>query len=202
MTVTYPLAAPTDPGPQTVALQFRARVAASESIFTGAVQTYEHTGLVWSASVGLPQMRNIDQAKEWAGFLTALNGREGTFSMAPPQYAAPRGTQAANIAVAAAAAIRAKSVDVKGMTVGATLLVGDLISIASRLYRVVEDATADGSGEATLTLSHGLRAAAAVDDVVTVLSPVGTWRLGDPTVVQNIQPGGVSGMSFLAVEAI
>lgn len=202
MSITYPLAAPSAPKPESFDWIFDPKIAASESVFTDAVQTYEHHGLVWAAAVTLPRLLNESAAREWHGFLTSLNGRAGTFTMGPPQHAAPRGSQAANFTVKTVAAQRAKSIEVKGMTAAATLLVGDLISIASRLYMVVEDATADGSGDATLTLSHGLRAAVAVDDAVTCLNPAGTWRLAENATPRAIEKGGVSRISFAMVEAL
>lgn len=202
MTISYPLAAPSSPKAESFDLIFRPKVSVSESMFTDVVQTYTHHGLVWEASVTLPPLLNSTTAREWHGFLTSLNGRVGTFTMGPPQHATPRGTQAANFAIKTIAAVRATSIEVKSMTAAATLLAGDLISIASRLYMVVEDATADGSGDATLTLSHGLRAAVAVDDTVTCLNPVGTWRLADNATPRSIQRGGVSRISFGAVEAL
>ena len=198
MAISYPLTAPTTPKAREMALQFQPRTAVSESPYTGQVQTYEHEGLVWSASISLPPLLNETTARDWHGFLAALNGRVGTFTMTPSQHATPKGTQAANFSVKTAAAIRATSLEVKGMTASATMDRGDLISISNRLYMLTETATADGSGDATLTLSHGLRAAAAVDDIVSVLNPVGTWRLAENGVSRRIQVGGVSSISLCA----
>lgn len=202
MAITYPLAVPTSPKPREFAFQFAPNTAATTSIYSGATQTYEHDGLVWSASVSLPPLLNTSQAREWHGFLASLNGQRGTFTMGPPQHATPSGTQAADISIRVAALAQAKTLEVKGMTAAATILRGDLISVASRLYMVMEDVTANGSGEADLTLSHGLREAAAVDVTVGLLNPVGTWRLRDPNVSRQIQVGGVSSVSFAIVEAI
>lgn len=202
MSITYPLTAPTSPAIRTLDLEFAPAIATTESPFTTQVTTYEHEGLVWRASVTLPPLRNTDGARIWQGFLVALNGRVGTFTMSPPQSATPRGTQAVDIAVRTATSRRAKTLPVKGLTVGATLLRGDLISIADRLYMLAAAVTGDGSGEATLTLSHGLRADVSVDETVKVLAPVGTWRLSDNAVVRSIQLGGVSTISFGVEEAI
>lgn len=202
MPISYPIAAPASPRPSAFDLEFQPNIAFSRSPFSGAVKTYEFDGIVWRAAITLPPLANATQAREWHGFLAALNGMSGTFTMAPIQHATPSGTQAANIAVRTAALIRAKEVAVKGMTAGATLLRGDMISIASRLYQVVETATANGSGQASLTLSHGLRAAAAVDDTITLLNPVGTWRLSNNAALRQIVVGGVSNISFAVEEAL
>ena len=202
MAVSYPVTPPSSPKAVRFALEFQPNTASARSIFTKEVQTYVHDGLVWAGSITLPPLLNTTQARDWHGFLVSLNGLEGTFTYGPVQHATPSGTQAADIALRSAAAIGAQSIEVDGMTASATLLRGDMISIASRLYMLTEDATANGSGEADLTLSHPLRAAAANNDTVTILNPVGTWRLSDPNVVRQIVPGGVSQISFSVVEAI
>lgn len=201
MAITYPLTFPTDPAPANFDLTFMPNVGMSQSIYTDDVQTYTHDRLVWSAAVSMPTMWDAIKGREFHGFFTALRGKAGTFTMVLPDHASPRGTQNANFNVKTTTAIRSETLECDGLTIGATLLTGDMISVDDRLYMVMENATADGSGEATLTLSHGLRAEATAGDTVTCINPVGTWRLASDPVRQTNNVNHAN-FNFAIVEAV
>ena len=202
MAITYPLTFPTDPVPADFDLVFEPNVGMSRSIYSDNVQTYEHDRLVWGAAVTMPTMWDATKGREFHGFFTALRGQAGTFTMILPDHASPRGTQNANFNVKTTTAIRSETLECDGLTVGATLLTGDMISVDNRLYMIMEDATADGSGAATLTLSHGLRAEATATDAVTCINPVGTWRLSSNGVVRQTNNVNHVNFNFSMVEAV
>ena len=59
---------------------------------------------------------------------------------------------------------------------------------SSRLYKVTQDATADGSGNLTLEIFPRLRDAMANNAAFTLGSPKGLWRLLDNAVSYGMEP--------------
>lgn len=179
---TFPIAPPTVPRFGGVTFGIDRVVAATQSPFTLEETTFLHPGAAWSGSVSLPPMSAV-QAAAWSAFLARLAGRDGTFTLNPPDRAAPFGTQTADFTVASAAAARATSISVT-MVASATLLAGDRYSIADELHEVVVDATADGAGAATLEFEPPLRAALVGSETVKVSPPRGVFRM----LVNDLRP--------------
>jgi hypothetical protein len=154
---TFPINAPTTPGFTDVTFDLERVVGHTRSPFTFDDFFYVHPASAWSGTVSLPLMKAATAAP-WSAFINELDGISGTFLMAPPDRSSPRGTQTANFTVSGAHAARVTSLAVT-MTASATLLAGDRISIAQKLYEVATDATADGGGAATLEIRPPLKAA-------------------------------------------
>lgn len=205
MTISFPLAMPSKAGSR---ITFRARstVGESRSPFTHERQTYVHQGEWWEAEIEVPPMVRAN-AEDWIGFLLALNGVEGTFLMGDRVNTAVRGTWAGSPLVAAAgAALGVKSIPMDGFSVGATVKRGDWFQIgtgtSSRLYKVTQDATADGSGLLTLEIWPRLRAALVDNATLDITSPVGVWCLASNDREWSIEVAGIYGLNLKCVESL
>jgi len=204
MTISYPVALPTTRTPRSIQFMARTVVGLSMSPFTFEQQAYEHQGQCWMWNVQYGEMNRAD-AEALVGFLLSLNGRLGTFTMGDPMGASPRGTWAGAPKVLGAHAAGVTSVAMDGFTAAATVKAGDYVQRGSgstaRLYKVTQDATADGSGLLTLELWPRLRAALADNDTFTTSNTVGLFRLTSNDMSWDINDVRY-GLSFDAMEGL
>lgn len=203
MPISYPLALPAL-GFARIRMHARSTVAQSRSPFTGEQQTYVHQGEWWEAEVSYPPLKRAD-AEEVIGFLLALNGAEGSFLMGPTAVdATQRGTWAGQSPQVNGGGQTGKTLAIKNLAAGSTIRRGDWFQLGSgataRLHRVVQDATANGSGQATLDIWPRLREAPANNAPITLASPRGRWMLASPAAQYEIEPPDIYGISFSCVE--
>ena len=143
---------------------------------------------------------SIEVAKEWIAFFLRLNGPEGTFYLSDIVGQNPtltRGTPLVN-----GAGQTGSSLITDGWTASTKVLnEGEWIELDGRLYQVVNDVTADGSGNATLSLWPKINFAPLDNASIEADSPQGEFRLVDMPVhnwtVQRLMEGG----TFSAIEA-
>lgn len=151
-----------------------------DSPLSGAVQTVEMPGARWKAAFSLENLGAADAALVQA-FMAKLRGRAGRFYLHNFARPTPRGTIAGTPLVKGASQTGA-SLLIDGCTVGTTLLAGDYFGVNSELKLVVADATANGSGEMTLTFEPPLRSSPADNAAITTASPKAVFMLtGDET---------------------
>lgn len=208
MTISYPLTAPAEivRASRFVPVLRRA-TAMSESPFTGKQQVLAWPMARWEATFDVANSLR-DKGAVVEAFIASLRGRLGTFLMGPLHALAPRGTvNLSGVQVNGTAAAQATALPLKGMGAGKTLLRGDYIQLgtgaSSRLYLVVEDATANGSGQATVSIEPGLRVVAANNDAVVTQNTVGVWRLTADAIGPAITPGMVyDSLQLACVEAL
>ena len=72
----------------------------------------------------------------------------------------------------------------------------------ARLYCVTEDASSDGSGDATLSIWPALRESPPDNEPLVITNPVGRWYLLDPTVRYSIDVATLYGVTLEAIEAL
>lgn len=199
MAISYPMSLPSVSGFAELEITPNALVGESRSPFTGAQQTYAWAGEFWRAVGRLPEYMPREDAEDWIGFFTALNGREGSLLAGDPLGASPRGTWAGTPVVHAAHAARAKTIAMDGFTAGATGKRGDWVQFgtgsSSRLHKVTADFTADGSGEANVEIWPPLRAALADNATFVTSSAKGLWKLdvnGVSWTVRDVRIGGIA----------
>lgn len=196
MTISYPLTAPAEVvRAARFAPVLRRATAANESPFTGKQQTLSWPYARWEATLDVASSLR-DKGAVVEAFIAALRGRYGTFLMGPLHALSPRGTvNLAGVQVDGAVAALANALPLKGLGAGKTLLRGDYLQLGTganaRLYLVVEDATANGSGLATVSVEPGLRVAALNNDPVVTQNMVGVWRLNTDAVGPAVAPGMV-----------
>jgi len=209
MSISYPLSTPTNKGIAEIRLIARNVVGVSTSPFSFKQQTYQFSGQRWEADVQLPAMQR-DDAEEGVGFLTSLYGQKGTFLLGDPLGATARGSAstAAGTPVVNGASQTGGTLAIDGLPASATnyLKVGDYIQLGSaataQLYKVLTDASSNGSGEATLDIWPDLRSSPADGATVVVANAKGVFRLNDNASSWDINRMGLYGIAFGAVESL
>ena len=151
MPASYPLTLPSTPGIRDIEWLPTNNVETSRSIFTFVSQTYDWGGKTRSVRIELPPM-SVANAKVWQAWLHEMNGRAGTFYVKDSIGDVPQGTGGGTPLVKGAGQT-SESLATDGWTpTTATVKAGDWISIHDRLYMILDDVTADGSGNMTLTV--------------------------------------------------
>lgn len=165
ITISYPIALPTQPGIARVKFNDDDAVAVSESPFTFEQQTYVHQGQRFKAMVTLPKMKRV-QAAAWVATMRSLGGRAGTFLLGDPDAKAPQGTGLGSPEVSGASQT-GNNLITNGWTANKTglLLPGDYIQLGTgapgdsltRMHMVLQQVNSDSGGNATLLLWPLLR---------------------------------------------
>jgi hypothetical protein len=188
--------------PGRLLFETRSSVFVHTSPYTSASQRVAMAGAdVWAFTatwLGL-RGRELDLME---GFLSQLQGRSGTFTLSPWHRRAPSGTATGPGATVGTTAQFATSVVVSGVGSGRTLLTGDLLQLGTQVHRVVTDATADGSGQITVSVRPALRLAQTAGAVVTLSSPTAIWRLTEDAQGIERTAGGFADVTLSAIEAL
>lgn len=203
MTISYPLAHPTTPSFTSFTLSHTSVVAKVRSPYTLTAQLQEHQGQMWIADVTLPPMARAT-AEAWRAWLLALNGPYGTFLLGDPLATLPRGIATGTPLVNGASQTGKTLVtDGWGASVTGILKAGDYIQLSNRLYMVTQDASSDGSGNATLDIFPRLRESPADNSAIVTVSCKGLFRLSSNTnIVAVSDVEQLYSFSFSAEEAI
>jgi hypothetical protein len=175
--ITYPLALPVIQRPEIVLIKPQVAVGYAESQFTFQGYAQIHQGQRWTLMVQFPPMRATEEAASaMEAFLTALNGRAGTFTAGPMRSA--RGI-ATGTPLINGASQTGSEILTDGWTAGQTgiLKANDFLQIGSNLHKVLADADSDSDGEATLAIFPNLRSSPADNAPIITTNPVGIWRL-------------------------
>lgn len=162
---------PTSPAPRSIEIQQWRPAFVDEA---HSLQRYVRTrgGQRWVVSVRY----NVLTRDEWAPINAFVQKQKGPYEkfnivLAGPG-GTPRGTVAGTVRANGAASVGASSVAVDGITVGTTWKAGDPLTFAGHLkvYTLAEDATVNGSGQATLSITPELHEAVADNEIVTYTS--------------------------------
>ena len=205
MPISYPLSLPTTSSIARIRLTANDIVGISQSPFTAAQQVYKYPGQFWEAEVTLPPMKRAD-AEYWVAFLLKLNGPFGTFLLGDPLGATARGVATGTPLVNGGSQVGNELIT-DGWTVSQTgiLKAGDYLQLGSgataQLYKVLDDANSDGSGNATFTIWPSLRSSPADNAAITVTNTAGNFRLTTPA-AWDIDEASIYGMTFGAREAL
>lgn len=197
--ITYPLALPSSPAPVRTRFELRRMVAAASSPFSGHSQAVDWGGAVWMADVSLPAMLRAT-ADEWIAFFHKLRGRYGYFQLGDWDRRTARGTWGTPLVKGGSQV--GNTLDIDGVGNGSVRRAGDMFQLENRLYQLVADDTADGSGNATITFEPALRSSPADNAPLTVSSPKGYFRLLSNSVPWESDANAVHGFSFAAVEKL
>lgn len=203
MTISYPLAIPTNVSFTRWELSAITSVALAVSPFTHQSQVTQFTGASWLVNCTLPIMAR-ENAEQWIAFLLKLYGPAGTFLMGDPAGALPLGV-ATGTPLVNGSGQTGNQLMTKGWVGNVTdiLKAGDYLQIGNFLYKNLTDADSDGSGLATLDIFPQLKGAIANDTPVILNSTKGIWRLVENEIpVTNISVDKLYEISFSAIEAI
>lgn len=205
MAITYPVAFPTS-AIRSVVIRAKNVVGMSQSPFSGAQQVYQHQGQWWEMEVTLPPMSRAS-AEAVAAFLLKMKGRFGTFTLGDPANTTPRGIGTGTPLVNGASQT-GSSLITDGWTASQTgiLKAGDWLQLgsgsATQLYKVLNDANSDASGNATFDLWPNLRSAPADNAAITVNATLGLWRLAANETEWSIELARMYGITFACLEAL
>lgn len=210
MTITFPLTLPNSiyAANDIMSMTFRRRavVGQSRSPFSGVMQVYRHPGQWWEVDVRLQVMSRI-AGEKWVAMLSALNGREGTFLMGDPLGRTPQGVASGTALLMGSHSAQSTALTVDGFGNSATVLrAGDWVQVgsdtSSRLYKVLQNVTTNGSGQGTLDVWPRTREIYADNSVLVYSGSVGVWRLADNEQPwELVAPNNLS-IAFTAVEAL
>ncbi len=204
MAINYPLSLPASNQQVSITLKKRSVVAVTESPFTLEQQTQVHQGQAWMGSMILPKMNHAD-VEMWNAFFFKLNGREGTFLLGDPKLATPRGAAKntpSDTLLVNGASQTGNSIDIDGATINVTdyFLEGDYFQLGtgatSRLHKILNDVSSNGSGELTLDIWPKLRSSPANNAAVTFINTVGRFRLAVNDYEWRADRGTVWGFKF------
>lgn len=204
MALTYPLSLPSTRAPRRMRIDMSSVVGVQDAPLTLEHTVYVWQGDRWEGMLEWGEMNRSDAAAV-IGFIAALNGPEGTFLAGDPLAATPLGTWGGTPLLNGAHAAGVKTLTVDGFTAAATGKSGDYIQFGSgsttRLHLVVQDFTANGSGQATLEIWPRLRAALADNAPLVKSAALGLWRLAAQVRGYDINDVRISGIALPIVEA-
>lgn len=206
MAITYPLSLPDATSYQSATLTAKSVVGISRSPFTGAQQVQKHQGQWWEFEGKLVPLARAS-AEAWIAFLMSLNGMQGTFLLGDPLATSPRGVGTGTPLVNGASQT-GNSLITDGWTASQTgiLKAGDYFQLgtgsSSKLYKVLNDANSDGSGNATFDIWPSINTAVADNTALTVSSAKGLFRLGGNEVGFNLQQAQQYGIAFSAIGVV
>jgi len=188
--------------------RMRSSVAMSESFATFQQQVYDWGGTRWEGEVTLKPY-TYDDSADMRAFLMALRGKTNRFLYGDPDYLVhgARGT-ASGTPLVNGAAQTGNTIDIDGFTPSDTGVVraGDYLQLGSgasaELYGILEDADANGSGEATITLNRNLLSSPADNAAVVINNAQGVFRLSENIAEWSANQSSVTEITISFVEAL
>ena len=204
MTITYPLDFPTSFGVSGFNYGLDHVVSSAISPFTFEEQVQEHQGVAWDIAFNL-DLLNRDQAEAYNSFVLKLKGKLGTFLFSPPGSESPRGAVTGTPLVNGASQTgNTLNIDALPVSTTGVFLAGDFIQLGtgagSRLYKVLDNADSDGSGQAALTIAPKIVVSPADNSSVVYSSPKGVFRSKDNLVPITVAPPNQFSISVTARE--
>jgi hypothetical protein len=209
--LTYPLSPPaiSGIGPQDFVLTAANVVGLTESPFTWNQQVQQWPGQAWQLEVNLPPML-YQQAELWITFLTSLFGMFGTFLMGDYNRPTPQGPMNGTPVANGSNASGLNEINLRGATASVAnwAVAGDYIQLQAsgypqRLYKVLQNASSDGSGDvAGLVIFPNLRETVPDGTAIVTANCAGMFRLASNAQAWKVDRNKMYSISFKAKEAI
>lgn len=212
MAITYPLSIPPGPpGPSRMRLGRMSAVAKSESPITFQQQIQDWGSRRWELEISWPPM-TAAQAAPLQAFIDALGGVGGTFLAGDPLGTSPQGS-------AHGSPVCSGSANISGATQLVTsgwipsqsgvLLPRDYLQVQApgapqRLHRVMTQSAinTDGGGNATIDMFPPIRETLPAGTSIILLNTMGTFRMSENRVVDDLDSKKTITIGLKAVEAI
>lgn len=141
----------------------------------GSEQAFDRLNDRWMAYATLAQASEEDAA-EIEALVNSFRGQVNWIELGHLARPAVRGTISGSPTLAALAAQGASSIQVQA-SVGQTVKKGDMLGVSGLLLMSSADATANGSGVITVSLTNRLRTGLASGAAVTISQPTAPFRL-------------------------
>jgi hypothetical protein len=211
MSITYPVSPPaiTGIGPEDFTMTEVNVVGETESPFTLGQQEQQWPGQQWQLEVNLPPML-LAQAEQWIAFLGSLFGKFGTFLMGDYNRPTPQGAMSGGAVVSGSNASGLNVLNLRGAAAGVAnwAAAGDYIQLTvtgnpQRIYKVLQNASSDGSGNVALQIFPNLRETVPDGNAIVTANCQGTFRLQDNNSPKwKVNKNKTYTISFKAKEAI
>jgi hypothetical protein len=210
VTLSYPLTPPaiSGIGPQDFTLGMQNVVGEAVSPFTLSDQEQQWPGQMFTLEANLPPMPYA-QAEQWIAFLGALFGKFGTFLMGDYNRPTPQGPMNGTPLVNGSNLSGSNQLLVKSSAIGVPnwAVAGDYIQVTAsggqqRLYKILLNASTDGSGNVTLEIFPNIREQLADGTTIVTANCAGTFRLQDNKPSWKIDRNRMYTISFKAREAL
>jgi len=205
MTISFPLALPATRAPARIDFRAETQTGSSESPFSFSQQIYEWPADRWLASLAWGTMGRAD-ADDVEGFILALRGHVGSFLLGDPLRTAVLGTWLGQSPLVNGASQTGFTLAIDALTPTTTTgAKGDYFQLGSgatsRLYRLTQGFTANGSGQATVDFWPRLRETPADNAPLTIASAKGLFMLNTNVRGWTTNPGSNdSGISIDCIE--
>jgi hypothetical protein len=183
-------------------------VGETESPFTLSQQEQQWQGQRLDAEINLPPLL-MSEAEQWLAVLGSLFGKYGTMLLGDYNRATPQGPMSGAPLVAGLNAAGVNQLFVRGATPSITnwAVAGDYLQATAtggpqRIYKILQNASTDPSGNATLQIFPNIREA--LTDGLTIITTncKGTFRLAENSLKWKIDRNKIYTISFKAKEAI
>ena len=183
-------------------------VANPRSAFTGKGQIQVLEGQWWEGQVTFPQLP-VELASSLTGFLTALNGREGTFLLGDPSHQKPQGQAKDNASspLINGAGQIGNQISIRNGPVAVTgwLAQGDLLQLGAEgtasLHKVTKSTDTDASGLATIDIWPRLRKSPVDGAGIILEGAQGLFRLNQDGASWSVSPPTQHDSGFACIEA-
>lgn len=200
---------PSTPKPMSATLRMVSQNFATQSPFTFQQQVLNHPGRRWEIDIRLPPMKRATAAP-WLAWLAQLDGTLNTFTAGDPLAAFPQGEAAANTGtVFAGATVPVGTTTLRidtNVTATVWLKAGDYLQLGSgedaRLYMATADSAATLGQVHDVPVWPPLSRSAAIDEAVTVLNPVGAFRLASGTSTWTEEGAATYSLRFSGVGVV
>jgi len=157
-------------------------------------------GQRWKLTASFPPMTRADFMPIYA-FIIKQRSQKETFSIIPPVVSNARGTETGTVLVNGSHSAGDTTINIDGMN--GTFKAGEFIKFSgSKVYMIVEDASADSNGEATITIEPPLRSALSDNETVTYDSVPFTVRLQNDVQDFNTGTDGLFRFEVDVIEAL
>ena len=183
------------------ALEFNVELSVSRS---GKVSTLSLPGARWRATMQFPDtgLSELVTRRQIEAFLASLRGgadRLLLHNLLTPQ---PLGTMSGSVTLAASVSAGATTANITGgaPAAGKTLLRGDRVAFGGQRVMLTADATANGSGAATITFQPAHRAGASSGSAVTLVRPTTKYVLTQPVVQMPARGSVLPGFAVDLIE--
>lgn len=206
---TYPITLPVIAGigAQDQTLDLKNVCGEAVSPFTLSEQEQLWPGELWYSEIDLPPMF-FTQAEQWITALSMLYGKYGTFLMGDWNRPTPQGAMSGAPEVNGTNESGSNELTIRGAnpSVSDWAVAGDYIQVTpigglQRLYKVMQNAASNASGDVTLPIRPAIREALADGISIITSNCMGTFRRTTNDCPWKVDKNRVYTISFKAREA-
>ena len=213
--ITYPLTPPaiSGIGPQDFNMALQNLVGENASPFTFGEQEQIWPGDMLTIDASLPPMLTA-QGEQWMAFIDSLFGKYGYFLMPDYNRLTPQGPMSGSPLVSGSNLNGSNTLNIRGAAVGVTnwAVAGDYLQITAynsllgfnvqRLYRILQNASSNGSGDVTVYIRPNIRESLSDGTAIVTTNCAGTFRLASNKSSRPVDKNRVYTIKFTAREAL